>query len=132
MGENFKSVAQTGMSVFEMAGVGIIVVGFLIALYRSAAALFTGRGGRYAYDQLRSVFGRTVLLGLEVLVAADIIRTVAVDPTLDNMLILGLLILIRTFLSWSLEIELDGMVPWKRWQNTEATKADKAADEPAA
>ena len=63
---------------------------------------------------MRATFGRSVLLGLEVLVAADIIRTVAVEPTIDNLLVLGLLVLIRTFLSWSLEVEIDGRWPWRR------------------
>jgi hypothetical protein len=55
-------------------------------------------------------------MGLEVLVAADLIRTVAVDPTMENVLVLGLIVLIRTFLSFSLEIEIEGIVPWKRWR----------------
>ena len=63
---------------------------------------------------LRQAFGGTLLLGLEVLVAADLVRTVAVAPTLDNVLVLGLIVLIRTFLSFSLEIEIEGIVPWRR------------------
>jgi len=63
---------------------------------------------------LRQAFGGTLLLGLEVLVAADLIRTVAVAPTLNNVLVLGLIVLIRTFLSFSLEIEINGVVPWRR------------------
>ena len=63
---------------------------------------------------MRLYFGRSILLGLEVLVAADLIRTVAVEPTLHNVLVLGLIVLIRTFLSFSLEIEIDGVVPWRR------------------
>ncbi len=55
-------------------------------------------------------------MGLEILVAADLIRTVAVDPTMENVLVLGLIVLIRTFLSFSLEIEIEGIVPWKRWR----------------
>jgi len=55
-----------------------------------------------------------VLLGLEVLVAADLIRTIAVNPSLDNLYVLLLLVLIRTFLSWALEVELDGMWPWRK------------------
>ena len=59
---------------------------------------------------VRRYFGRSILLGIEILVAADLIRTVAVDPTLENVLVLGLIVLIRTFLSFSLEIEMDGVV----------------------
>jgi len=70
--------------------------------------------GKKAYTALRQAFGGTILLALEILVAADLIRTVAVSPTLDNVLVLGLIVLIRTFLSFSLEIEIEGMVPWRR------------------
>jgi uncharacterized membrane protein len=67
-----------------------------------------------AYLILRQAFGGTLLLGLEVLVAADLVRTVAVSPTLDNVLSLGLIVLIRTFLSFSLETEIEGVAPWRR------------------
>lgn len=98
---------------FEVVGVGVIVVGFVVALVRSV--ICTRRAGyRHGYEEMRATFGRSVLLGLEVLVAADIIRTVAVEPTIDNLLVLGLLVLIRTFLSWSLEVEIDGRWPWQR------------------
>jgi hypothetical protein len=63
---------------------------------------------------LRRTFGGTLLLGVEVLVAADLVRTVAVAPTLDNVLVLGLIVVIRTFLSFSLETEIEGVVPWRR------------------
>jgi hypothetical protein len=66
------------------------------------------------YQVLRQTFGGTLLLGLEVLVAADLIRTVAVAPTLDNVLVLGLIVVIRTFLSFSLETEIEGVPPWRR------------------
>jgi hypothetical protein len=63
---------------------------------------------------VRTVFGRSILLGLEFLVAADIIRTVAAQPSLQNVAVLGLIVLIRTFLSFSLEVEIDGRWPWRR------------------
>jgi len=63
---------------------------------------------------LRETFGGVLLLGLEILVAADLIRTVAVAPTLENVGVLGLIVLIRTFLSFSLEIEIEGVPPWRR------------------
>jgi uncharacterized membrane protein len=66
------------------------------------------------YRVVRTVFGRSILLGLEFLVAADIIRTVAVQPSLQNVAVLGLIVLIRTFLSFSLEVEIDGRWPWRR------------------
>jgi uncharacterized membrane protein len=121
--ESFKNIVDLATTMFELSGVAIIVGGFLIAAWRAVRAAIIGKDGQLGYGEMKSVFGRTVLLGLEVLVAADIIRTVAVDPTLNNMLVLGMLVLIRTFLSWSLEVELEGMLPWRRWQLTEGPPA---------
>jgi len=67
-----------------------------------------------AYLCVRETFGRSILLGLEILVAADLIRTIAVEPTLENLAVLAALIAIRTLLSWSLEVEIDGRWPWQR------------------
>jgi uncharacterized membrane protein len=75
--------------------------------------LTAGQGAEEAYRIVRTVFGRSILLGLEFLVAADIIRTVAVQPSLQNVAVLGLIVLIRTFLSFSLEVEIDGRWPWQ-------------------
>jgi len=83
------------------------------ALVRAALGLTGGQGLEEAYRIVRTVFGRSILLGLEFLVAADIIRTVAVQPSLQNVAVLGLIVLIRTFLSFSLEVEIDGRWPWQ-------------------
>jgi len=98
---------------FEIAGVAVIVLGLVVALVRAGIHVSRSQYAQ-AYEAVRATFGRGVLLGLELLVAADIIRTVAVDPTLSNLLVLGLLVTIRTFLSWSLEVEIDGRWPWQR------------------
>ena len=98
----------------EFVGVVTIVVGLGAALVRAAFALPGGGGGEEAYRIVRTVFGRSILLGLEFLVAADIIRTVAVEPSLENVGVLGVIVLIRTFLSFSLEVEIDGRWPWRR------------------
>lgn len=98
---------------FEVVGVSVIVGGFIWALVRATGS--RGRTGpKSAYVVVRNIFGRSVLLGLEVLVAADLVRTIAVAPTLDNLLALGLLVLIRTFLSWSFDVELEGVWPWRK------------------
>lgn len=98
---------------FDIVGAAILVVGFVwsIAL---AVRTWPATGGRDAYRRLRTTFGRTVLLGLEVLVAADLIRTVAVAPTLPNVLVLAIIVAIRTFLSFSLEVEIEGSLTWRR------------------
>ena len=101
---------------FEIVGVAVLVVGFIVGFVRALFARLRTGANEGVYVMIRSYFGRSILLGLEVLVAADLIRTVAVGPTLQNVLVLGLIVLIRTFLSFSLEIEIDGVVPWRRWR----------------
>ncbi|MDX1655868.1 MAG: DUF1622 domain-containing protein, partial [Candidatus Competibacteraceae bacterium] len=93
-------------------GVIVIVLGALVAV----VLLLLRRGGgdwQQAYHGFRTQLARSILLGLEFLVAADIIGTVAVEPTLDNLTVLGLIVLIRTFLSFSLEVEINGRWPWQ-------------------
>lgn len=112
---DYTLVIEFIAAAFELAGVGIIVVGFAASVVRGARA-WPAQGASGAYAGIRSTFGRSILLGLEVLVAGDIIRTVALQPTLANLAVLGLLVMIRTFLAWSLEVEIDGRWPWKRAQ----------------
>ena len=95
----------------DTAGVSVIVIGALIATIRF---LFQRRGKPSILFRLyRQDMGRAILLGLEFLVAGDIIRTVVVDPTFNNVIVLGLIVLIRTFLSMSLQLELEGRWPWQ-------------------
>ena len=98
----------------EVLGVATVLVGLAAALVSGALGLLRGDGPGSVYRTIRAVFARSILLGLEFLVAADIIRTVAVQPSLENVAVLGLIIFIRTFLSFSLEVELDGRWPWAR------------------
>ncbi len=99
---------------FEALGALILVVGVLWSFVLAVLTLRQPGPGRQAYTVLRQAFGGTLLLALEILVAADLIRTVAVSPTLDNVLVLGLIVLIRTLLSFSLEVEIEGALPWRR------------------
>jgi uncharacterized membrane protein len=99
---------------FEALGALILVIGVLWSIVLAVLAWRPPGSSKRAYTALRQAFGGTLLLALEVLVAADLIRTVAVSPTLDNVLSLGLIVLIRTFLSFSLEVEIDGVLPWRR------------------
>lgn len=107
---NVMRAISTG---FEIAGVAVIIAGFMLALWRAGTRMLSGRMTD-AYVAVRATFGRSVLLGLEILVAADLIRTIAVEPTLANLAVLAALVAIRTFLSWSLEVEIDGRWPWQR------------------
>ena len=113
---DYEQVIQTVIRATEVLGVAVFVVGGVWAAVRGVLDLASGKGGRQAYDNVRKYLGRSILLGLEILVAADLIRTVAVEPTLENVLVLGAIVAIRTFLSFSLEIELEGELPWRRAQ----------------
>jgi uncharacterized membrane protein len=99
---------------FEVVGVAVLVLGFALAVARSIQSLARTRNGPTSYRVLRNYFGWSVLLALEILVAADLIRTIAVQPTLENVAVLGIIVTIRTFLSFSLDIEIEGVLPWRR------------------
>jgi len=83
-------------------------------VYAVAAIRPATRAG--AYERLRQTLGRLILLGLEVLIVGDIVRTIVVDPTLESVAVLGIIVLIRIVLSFSLEVEIDGTWPWSRWR----------------
>jgi uncharacterized membrane protein len=108
----FQDTMDTIAKVVEATGVAIIVVGVVVSLARAGVDLLHQMVPTEVYRRTRSFLGRSILLGLEVLVAADLIRTVAVDPSLENVGVLGLIVLIRTFLSFSLDVEIDGRLPW--------------------
>jgi uncharacterized membrane protein len=109
---SYEDVMQNVVRGFEVAGVGVLVVGSVLAFARFAIELF-GRPFEEAYEGVRQGVGRAILLGLEILIIADIVRTITIDPTLESVITLGVLVLVRTFLSFSLEIELEGVVPWR-------------------
>jgi uncharacterized membrane protein len=111
---DFKEVLDLAVRLFEGAGVAILVVGGFISLFVYARNLAKGQDRKASYTDLRHNLGRTILLGLETLIVADIILTVAIDQTLESAATLGLIVLVRTFLSFSLDIEMDGVVPWRR------------------
>lgn len=114
---NLEDVIRFVGVLFDIAGVAVIVIGFLFATWQFVVKWRSG--GDETARTNRLAIGRTLLLALEILVAADIIRTVAVELTLQNLLALGLLVVIRTFLSWSLELEIDGRFPWQRRASAE-------------
>jgi uncharacterized membrane protein len=99
--------------VFEIAGAAVLVVGFILALALSIRSLIRREGAVSTFRTVRSTLGGAILLALEVLVAADLIRTLR-EPTLEEALILGIIVLIRTILSISIQIEIDGILPWRR------------------
>jgi uncharacterized membrane protein len=110
--ENFRQLMEIIGTAVDAVGVFIVAAGGLVA----TARLLIHRAhniGNY-YSSYRQDIGRAILLGLEFLIAGDIIRTVVVAPTIQNVLVLGLIVLIRTFLSLSLQLEIEGRLPWRR------------------
>ncbi|KRC37620.1 DUF1622 domain-containing protein [Oerskovia sp. Root22] len=120
----FAEVIEVVGKVVDAAGVAAIVVGALYATFLSMTRRHEGN----VYRLFRRRLGRSILLGLELLVAADIIRTVAITPTLESVGVLAAIVLIRTFLSFSLELEITGRWPWQ--QVPGAPDPDKARPDP--
>ena len=104
--------------VFEVAGVGAMVVGFVIAVALSARLWLRTRDGGRAFRMLRETIGSVILLGLEILVAADLVKTVTSTPSLTDAAVLAIIVVIRTLLSFSLQIEIEGTLPWRRLATT--------------
>lgn len=114
---------------FEIIATIVIALGLIWAANFSLRTLARTKKGEAAYKAMRQTFGGALLLGLEILVAGDLIRTVAVEPNLDNVLVLGVIVLIRTLLSFSIEIEIDGVLPWRKAFVSGATVMAKAKRE---
>jgi uncharacterized membrane protein len=101
-------------TAFELAGVTVLVIGSILSFIWYIVSLIRFRDSPVAYRRLRLYLGRSIVLGLELLVAADIINSVAINPTFASVGVLGLIVLVRTFLSWALEVEINGEWPWQR------------------
>jgi uncharacterized membrane protein len=111
--EDFKDVVDTISQVIDGVGIFVIVVGLIIASGIFLAHLRDASRRASTYLVYRQQVGKTILLGLEFLVAADIVRTVAIDPTFESVGVLGLLVVVRTFLSFTLGLEIEGRWPWQ-------------------
>jgi uncharacterized membrane protein len=110
---DFKSAVDAISKVIDGAGVVVVVVGLLVATGGFLLALGSAPARAGAYRAYRQQVGKAILLGLEFLVAADIIRTVAVEPTFTSVGVLALIVVVRTFLSFTLDVELEGRWPWQ-------------------
>lgn len=110
--ENIRVYIEPIARILEATGVAIIALGIAFALVRYMVSGLQAKNQK-TYRQLRHDLGKVILLGLEVLVAADIIATVVTEATLEKVLTLGLIVLIRTLLSLSLQVELEGRFPWQ-------------------
>jgi uncharacterized membrane protein len=111
---DFKGTVEFVGKAVDWAGVAVIVIGILIATAIFAAQLTAPGTAQDNYRRYRQGVGRAILLGLEFLVAADIIRTVGVSPTFEGVGVLAVIVLVRTFLSMTLELELSGRWPWQK------------------
>jgi uncharacterized membrane protein len=98
---------------FEVVGVTVLAIGSSVALVRYVLAI-ARREREGAFEAARRGVGRAILLGLEIMIIADIVRTITITTTFESVLTLAIIVLVRTFLSFSLEIELEGVVPWRR------------------
>ena len=125
---HFEEWMEHVVQAFEVAGVAILAIGSLAALIGAAMAVARGER-RVAYGRARQDVGRAVLLGLEVLIIADIVQTITIEATIESAVTLALIVLVRTFLSFSLEIELEGVVPWHR-RSREDDRRERAVIDP--
>lgn len=113
MGYVVRELVHTAVLAMEVVAVLVIVVGLTIGLVRFGTGVVRPDGRAASYHRFKVWMGRTLLLGLEILVAADVVNTVALEPTTNNIVALGLLVVIRTFLGWSLVVEIEGRWPWQ-------------------
>ena len=112
----------------DFAGVIIIALGAVMGVILCGRDLIRQERMVDAYNHLRTFLGRSLLLGLEFLVAGDIIKTVAIEPTFDSVIVLAVIVLVRTVLSLSIDVEIDGRWPWQAAQQVGVTEAAEASD----
>ena len=129
---DFRNIIETVGEFVDFAGVAVMVIGALISIPLALRGhqprkLPAGAEKLTLYRSYRQLLGRSILLGLELLVAADIIRTVAVTPTFESVGVLAVIVLIRTFLSFSLELEITGRWPWQKESRESADPAGAPA-----
>jgi uncharacterized membrane protein len=125
MREDILSWVEYAATGVELLAVAIIVAVILTATLSYLSKIAAREADTSTYSSYRYQIGRALLLGLEILVAADIIRTVVLEPTLTNVLVLGLLVLIRTFLSWALILEIEGRWPWQSARGERSTRVEQ-------
>ncbi len=109
--ETTRKLVEMAVLLIEVLAVLVILVATIFGTMRYVIH-FLSRVPE-SYEHYRGQLGKSLLLGLQLLVAADVVRTVALQPTLDNVVVLGLLVLVRTFLSWSTVVEIEGRWPWR-------------------
>ncbi len=119
---SFEGVMSDVVRAFELVGVAILIVGSAIAFVGYVLTLARGTARLVAFRELRAGLGRSILLGLEVLVVADIVRTIVVEPTLESAATLGVIVVVRILLSFAIDVEVDGVAPWRRAERDAGTE----------
>lgn len=117
----YESTISDIVRVVEAVGAAIMIAGGLSAFLVFLARVAKPERRPGSYPELRRNLGRSILLGLEVLIVADIVRTIVVDQTFESVAVLGAIVVIRIVLSFSLEVEMDGMWPWNGWKRKAPT-----------
>ena len=125
---SYEHVISEIVKVVEAVGAGIMVVGGFGSFVVFAWQVRHPATVHGSYHGLRRNLGRCILLGLEVLIVADIVRTIIVDPTIESVAVLGIIVVIRILLSFALEVEIDGIWPWRRWQLANSRNAKAPPD----
>jgi len=125
MSGSYEHAIEDIVKVVEAVGAGIMILGGLAAFVQCARCALSPESRAGAYEDLRRNLGRSILLGLEVLIVGDIVRTIIVDPTLESVAVLGAIVVIRILLSFSLEVEIDGAWPWNRRRWTQRTNGSE-------
>jgi len=120
---NYEGFMSDVVRAFELVGVAILLVGSVLAFVGYGLTLARGTARLVAFKELRAELGRAILLGLEVLVVADIVRTIVVEPTLESAATLGVIVLVRILLSFAIDVEVDGVVPWRKAERDAGTGA---------
>jgi len=119
-----RVVIEWAALIIEILGAVVIVAGVLrVAVKRGTIRFLYQLDTPGAYESYKHQMGRSLLLGLEFLVAGDVVRTVALEPTLNNVAVLGLLVVVRTFLAWSLAVEMERRWPWQARTGKEIARA---------
>jgi uncharacterized membrane protein len=120
---SYDQIVTNVVKTVEVVGAAIMVCGGLASFVVFGLAAWNPGTRSGSYEALRRNLGRSILLGLEVLILADIVRTIIVAPTLESVAVLGAIVIVRVILSLSLEVEVDGVWPWARWRRNRAASS---------
>jgi uncharacterized membrane protein len=120
---SYEGFMSDAVRAFEVVGVAILLVGSVVAFASYGLELVHRSSRLVAFKDLRASLGRAILLGLEVLVVADIVRTIVVEPTLESAATLGVIVIVRILLSFAIDVEVDGVLPWRKAERDAGTGA---------